>query len=309
MSTKITRGKFLAGAGAGAAALAVTGPEMFLVEASDKPIIIGTKNFTEENIAAYLYYELLTHLGLRVDDPLKHSFGSTSLIHEALIHDQIDMYPEYTGTGLVAVLGKQFKPGESPHKVFTIVKNAYKRKWNLVWLNPAAMNDPNAFGTSKAKAKKFHLKTLSDLAHHASQIRLTVLQECTQREDCLLGYDKVYHHKAWKELNTVGSSGLLYQALNSGNADVIQVFGTDAGIITYDVQVLVDDKNFFPPYQMAPVVHPKLLKKHPKVRNYLNGLAPHLTNHAFQKMNLQVDGQGKKPRAVAHAFLKKHKLI
>ncbi len=308
MSNGISRRTFIGGVGAGAAALAVVGPGALVGEAAKKPAVrIGSKGFTEENIAGYLYAELLQSAGIKVDTS---HFGNQTAqqLNTELIHNEIDLYPEYTGTGLFDILDYKTLPSHNPHKIWQIVASKYKSKWDLIWLNPAPMDDANGFAVTKKTAKKYHLKTLADLGKESSKLRIQVLQECTTRNDCLLGLDSEYHAK-FKSVTTFSTQTFLYKDIVDGSTDVIQVFTTDAQIHQYGLVVLTDNKNFFPPYQLSPVCRAQILKTYPKIKTELDKLAPHLTTHAFRKMNYAVVVGNKSAQSVARAFLKQHHLI
>ncbi|GEM_PF-4841359 len=312
MNRKISRSTFLAGVGAAAATAAVAGPEMFLVEASGGPIRIGARNFTEEQIAGWLYSEILSHHGIKVQTNV--GFGTENEIFTALKSSSLDVVPDYLGNGLVD-LNQVYRPGTSPYQVWVHVNKEFKKKhFGVVLLNPAyKFNDQNVFVTTHKFSKKHHVKTLSDLAHQAPHIRFEVLLECTQRTDCLIGFNKIYHPKKFKEFaspssGTTPNNGPFYGDLISGKFDVVQGYGvTDSAIFHYHFLPLKDDKHMFPPDQMTPFVRPSVA--HGKVKRYLNALAPYLTNANFRKMNAEVDFGGKQPQAVARAFLKHHHLI
>ena len=308
MTDKVSRRTFIGAAGVGAAAVAVAGPEMFMVEAAGKPAIrIASKGFTEVNIAGWLYALVLQHHGMKVDT--SHFAPQTAVqVNQAMIHGDIDLYAEYTGTGLFDILNYKKLPSHDPHKIWLIVNQKFRKKWNIVWLDPAPMNDSNAFAVTPKTASKYHLKTLSDLARQSHNLSIAVLAECTTRNDCLLGLQRGYHAK-FKSVSAPGGQGVLYQQIEQGAVDVIQVFSTDGQIPEFHLKVMTDNKRFFPPYQLAPVARGHILKTYPKMTNYLNQIHNYLTTKAFQKMNYEAAAQGKKEEDIARAFLKKHHLI
>lgn len=315
MNNAKTGNRILAGVVAAVAALAIAVPQMLTVQASNSPVRIAARNFTEEQIAGYLYSELLSAHGVKVQTNF--GFGTEAAIFSALKGGQEDVVPDYLGNGLVD-LNQVYTPGTSPYQVWIHVKRAFKKKWRLTLLNPAyKFNDQNVFVTTKKKSKKFHLKTLSNLAKHAHRLRFEVMLECTQRTDCLKGFEKVYHAgpKKFKQFadpsgSTSPNNPPFYDDLLNNKFDVVQGYGrTDAQIAKYHLVPLKDNKHMFPPDQMTPFVTRSIAKSHPKVKRYLNALDPYLTNKNFSNMNAKVAFGGKQPQAVAHHFLKHHHLI
>ncbi len=181
---------------------------------------------------------------------------------EALQRGDIDLYPEYTGTALINIL--HAKPGGSPEAIFHEVKTYYQQHFQLTWLDPAPMNDTQALATTHAIATQYKVRTLSDLSTAASKLRLGAIPEFTKREDGLPGLQRAYGGFRFKAVRLF-DIGLKYKALTSGNVDVVVAFGTDGQIAADNLVVLVDDKHFWPTYQVAPVVRDDTLKRHPQI--------------------------------------------
>ena len=267
-------------------------------------IRVGSKDFTEEFILGEMYAQVLENAGFKVDRKL--NLGGTPVAQQALVNNQIDVYPEYTGTGLLTVLKDPVQ--SDPTAVYNTVKDGYKKQFNLVWLDQSPMNDTQALAMTQAGAQKFGVKTFSDLAAKASQLIMVGPPEFQEREDGLPGMMKVYGKFTLKQYKAV-DPGLRYQALTSGQADVVVAFSTDGEITADHLVLLQDDKHMFPPYHVAPVIRQDTLTANPKVADLLNALAPKITDQVMSQLNYEVDGNKKEPKAVAHDFLVQQGLI
>jgi osmoprotectant transport system substrate-binding protein len=269
------------------------------------PVKIGSKNFTEELLVGEMYALLLEERGIPVQRRL--NLGDTLVNHTALTKGEIDLYPEYTGTGYQAVLG--IEDGEKdPAKVYQKAAEQYKAKWNLVWLDPAPMNDTNAIACSPQAAEEYGLRTLSDLSQAAPEIRFVGVADTEQRPDGLAGLRKLYGGFQFKSYNIL-DPGLKYKAITDGQADCAIAFSTDGQIASHKLALMVDDKGLWPPYQIAPVVRAETLQRYPHVRDALNKLAPLITTDAISDLNWRVDGDKQEYTAVARQFLQEKGLI
>jgi osmoprotectant transport system substrate-binding protein len=227
--------------------------------------------------------------------------------HEALISGQIDIYPEYTGTGYQFILGIQDR-AKDPAVVYERTAADYKSKWNLVWLDPAPMNDTNAIACTRDAVRKHNLTTLSDLAKAAPEIRFAGIPDFPQRPDGLAGLKQTYGGFEFKSL-TILDPGLKYKAIQEGQADCVIAFSTDGQIAALNLALMQDDKGLWPPYQVAPVVRSEILQRSPAIRDALNKLAPLITNDVISALNWRVDGDKQEYTAVARAFLQEKGLI
>ncbi|HZQ09253.1 MAG TPA: glycine betaine ABC transporter substrate-binding protein [Anaerolineae bacterium] len=269
-----------------------------------KPVRVGSKDFTEEFIVGNMYADLLEANGIPVERKL--DLGGTPVLQQALLSDQVDVYPEYTGTGLLTVL--KLPSNTDRQQVYNTVKEEYKKQFNLVWLDPAPMNDTQALAMKKDVAAKLGIKTISDMAAQASNLTMIGPPEFEQREDGLPGIQKAYGNFQLKQYIPV-DPGLRYQGLVNGQADVVVAFSTDGEIAAYDLLVLEDDKHLFPPYQIAPVVRQQALDANPKIAEVLNKLAPLLDDATMQRLNNEVSGKKREPADVAKEFLQQKGLI
>ena len=265
---------------------------------------VGSKNFTEELILGELYGQTLEHAGLPVSR--RFDLGTTDIAMAALVRNEIDLYPEYTGTALLNVL--HLPPDSDPRRAYATVKAEYAKRFDVVWLAPAPMNDTQALATTQAVAARYALRTLSDLASKASELRLGTVPEFLSRVDGLPGLQKRYggfHFKALRVLD----NGLKYEALLHGDVDVVVAFSTEGQLKADRLVVLADDKHVFPAYSVAPVVRAAALAAKPALAPALDRLSPLLTDAVMQDLNLQVDGPLKRePADAAHDLLARHGL-
>ncbi|MBD2001150.1 quaternary ammonium transporter [Leptolyngbya sp. FACHB-541] len=262
------------------------------------PVRVGSKDFTEEFILGEMYALVLEDSGLQVER--KFNLGGTPVAQSAIINDEIDLYPEYTGTALLTVL--KLPVNSDRQQVFDTVSSEYKEQFDLVWLDPAPMNNTQALAMTQEKAEQYGIRTISDLVGQAEQLTIVTTPEFQEREDGLPGLKRVYGEFDFKQLIPV-DAGLRYEALVRGEADVVEAFGTDGQISAYNLVVLEDDKGLFPPYQVAPVVRQAALDANPEIQDALNALAPKLTDETMRRLNNEVDGNGREPAEVAQEFL------
>jgi osmoprotectant transport system substrate-binding protein len=263
---------------------------------------IGSKNFTEALLLGELYAQLLENAGLAVRRRL--DLGGTDIAMEALRRGEIDLYPEYTGTALLVVLKAQ--PLADPAQTFAFIKREYERRFDLSWLTPAPMNNTQALATTRPLAATFGLRTLSDVARKAPQLRLGAVPEFVKRSDGLPGLQRTYGGFAFKQIRLV-DFGLKYRALLDGDVDIVVAFGTDGAIAADDLVVMIDDKHLFPQYHVAPVVRRAALAQHPQIAAVLDRVAPLLTDAVMRGLNEQIDGPRKRePADVARDFIEAH---
>ncbi len=269
-----------------------------------RSVSIGAKNFTEELVLGELYAQTLEARGFRVTR--KFDLGGTQVAMDALRRGDIDLYPEYTGTALLSVLHRP--PMRDAAALYRTVKHAYQDQYALTWLAPAPFNDTQALATTQTVSQRYGLRTLSQTAKAAPQLRLGAIPEFTTRPDGLPGLQKAYSGFRFKDIKLF-DIGLKYTALESGQVDVVVAFGTD-GQIAYDrLVLLVDDEHFWPSYQVSPVVRDETLAALPALATHLDALAPLLTDTVMRRLNAQVDREKMDPADAAHAFLREHRLV
>jgi osmoprotectant transport system substrate-binding protein len=259
-------------------------------------IKVGSKNFTESEIIAEIYALALEDAGYKVDRSFDIS-GST--IHTALVHGDIDLYPAYTGTALLSVLKRPLQT--DPQRVYATVKKAYQQKWHIEWLDYAKASDSQGLAITTAAAEKYHIKTISDLQKHASRLRFASQGEFDERADGLPGLTKTYGAFQWKS-SKIYDNALKYQVLLKGQADVTPCYTTEGQLTNKKLTLLIDDKHFWPPYNVAPVVRSSVLKAHPDIAKPLNAVSKHLTTATLTKLNARVDVNKEDAEDVAKDF-------
>lgn len=268
---------------------------------SSKPTInIGEKNFAEEEIIGDMYSLLLQKHGFGTKI---HVLGSEpALLTNAIRRGDLDIYPEYTGTGLQVLGIKRIITNATT--AYNTVKNQYAHRYQITWLQQTAFNDTNGVAVTAATAKKYKLHTLSDLAKAAKNLTFAALTGCKGRPDCLGGFQSAYGIH-FKTVNFLDAAPLRYNALKNGQADAIEVFTTDGPIRANHLVVLVDNKHaVFPADHIAPLVRNSVLRKNPEIRKFLDPLARYLTTDAMTKLNGQVILQSQDAMNVARTFLK-----
>jgi len=270
----------------------------------DKTITVASKDFTEQFILGEMYAQLLENAGFTVERKL--NLGGTPVAQQALLDGEIDVYPEYTGTGLLTVL--KLGVMSDPQAVYDAVKQGYADQFSLVWLNPSPMNNTQALAMTKTRAAELGITTFSDMVANADQLVLIGPPEFAEREDGVPRLKRVYGDFEFADFLTV-DPGLRYQALLNGEADVVVAFGTDGELAAYDLVSLIDDKGLYSPYQVAPVIRQAALDANPDVAAILNALAPLLTDATMQRLNNEVSGNGREPADVAREFLVAQGLI
>lgn len=275
--------------------------------ANKKPITVGSKDNTENNLIGEMYADIFEDMGIKVNRKL--SLGGTAPTFEALKKGDLDIYPEYTGTGLTVMLKQPVEKDQN--KVLQTLKDGFKQ-WNLEWLDPAQENATYGFATKKETADKYKLESISDLAAHSSELTLSYPQEFDVREDSLPGLQKAFKDKGgfkFKKQFQIDYS-LRYKPLTDGQSDVTVSVGTDGQIAGLGLKLLKDDIGFFPVYHVAPLIRKETLDAYPEIKDRINKLSALLSDETVQKLNWEVDGPNKKEiDAVAKSFLKDNKLI
>jgi osmoprotectant transport system substrate-binding protein len=261
-------------------------------------IVVGSKDFTEQFIIGEMYALALENAGLPVERKL--NLGGTPVAQAALESGEIDLYPEYTGTGLLTVL--KMPAISDRQEVYQKVADGYQEQFNLVWLEPSPMNNTQALAMRRERAEELGISTISDMATQASELVMIGPPEFQEREDGLPGIQAAYGNFELQEYKAV-DPGLRYQGLVDGEADVVVAFGTDGEMSAFDLVLLEDDRQLFPPYQVAPVVRQDTLDSYPAIADTLNALSPLLTDETMQRLNYEVSGNQREPAEVAREFL------
>ncbi|HSM57489.1 MAG TPA: glycine betaine ABC transporter substrate-binding protein [Candidatus Sulfomarinibacteraceae bacterium] len=268
-------------------------------------IRIGSKEFTEQYLLGNMYEMLLDDAGF---DARFTPMGGTAENHRALIEEEIDLYPEYTGTALLTQLEMEYDPSMSADEVYNTVKEAYEEQYGLTLLEPTNFNNTYCLTMTQERAQELGLQTASDLSQAAPDLVFGTTQEFIERSDGLPGLQSVYGGFNFAEV--VGlDPGLLYTGLDEGDIDVTTCFGTDGQIAAFDLVVLEDDQNFWPPYPAAPVVRQEILDEHPEIADVLNQLSSRLDGENMRQLNWEVAGNAREADEVAREFLIEQGLI
>lgn len=259
-------------------------------------VTVGSKAFTEGVILSELYALALEDAGLEVDRAFE---ISGSLIHTALVEGDIDLYPEYTGTGLISVL--KMEPQTDPEEVYALVKEEYKKQFDLVWLEKSQAADGQGLVIRTAAAKKLGIKTISDLQAHAGELRFASQGQFDERPDGLPALEAAYGAFEWAE-HEVYDEGLKYEVLKNDQADVTPAYTTEAQLTDGAFTLLEDDRRVWPPYNVAPVVRAEVLKAQPAIEEALARVNAALTTAKLTELNARVDIDHEEYEDVARDF-------
>jgi len=234
----------------------------------------------------------------------------SAAVRSALENGQIDVYWEYTGTGL-QVFNKIMDKFDTPEAAYKRIKDVDAAK-GIVWLDMSPVNNTYAFAMNADEAKKRGIVTMTDFAKAVkADKKLTFASnaEFYSRPDGLPGWQQTYGFEFDRDNVKRMDTGLVYQALKDRQVDSGVVFATDGRIPAFNFTVIKDDKNYAPPYNMTPVVRKEVLDKNPKIADALNAVAAKLNNETMAKLNASVDVDKKTPEEVAETFLKQNGLI
>ncbi|MEO8565025.1 MAG: glycine betaine ABC transporter substrate-binding protein [Betaproteobacteria bacterium] len=277
------------------------------VGAAAQTIVVGGKAFTEQQIMTAMTVELLKARGFSPDR--KAGMGSAA-VRAALENGQVDVYWEYTGTGL-GVFNKIPDKFSSAEEAYKRIKEVDGAK-GIVWLNMSPVNNTYAFAMNRDQAQKLNIVTMSDLAKAVkggAKLTFASNAEFYARPDGLPGWQTAYGFEFDRDNVKRMDTGLVYSALKDRQVDVGVVFATDGRIPAFNFVVLKDDKQYPAPYNLTPVVRKEILDKYPKIAEPLNALAAKLNDETMAKLNASVDVDKKTVEEVASGFLKSNGLI
>lgn len=269
-------------------------------------IRIGSKDATESVIIGNMLADLIeAKTDIKVERRL--ALGGTMIAFEALRSGEIDLYPEYTGTGYSTILKNKLRPGFTPEEMYNMVEKQMRRDHNIELLGSLGFNNTYVLAVTKETAEKYHLKTVTDLTRVSHNLRFGCSPEFAAREDGLLGIEKVYGMKFASINNFSGT--LMYTAIVSNNVDVITAFSTDGLLQKYDLVLLEDDKHFFPPYYMCPFLNMDTAEEYPELAAALNELGGAIDDYTMQGLNYEVVEKGRDRAEVARSFLIERGLV
>ncbi|MCH3904358.1 MAG: glycine/betaine ABC transporter substrate-binding protein [Lactobacillus sp.] len=261
-------------------------------------IVIGSKNFTESKIVMQIYADALSknHYQVRTKPNI-----SSSVVFQAAKSGQIDLYPEYTGTIAMTYLSKNLV-GKNASQIATIARKGIAKN-NLVTLNYAPANDAQGLVITNKAANKYHIKTIADLQRKAKYLRFISQGEFDKRQDGLIDLTKVYGPFKFKSHKLYDQS-LRYELLDKNQGDVTTASTTEGQLATGKYRVLVDNKRFWPAYNLVPVIRKNIIGRYPEIQKILNQIDQKLTTKELTKLNKKVDVDGQNYQKVAQDWLK-----
>ena len=274
-----------AGAGAGAA------------KSEEKSVVVGSKDFTENEIVAEIYALALEDAGFTVERKMN---IAGSVVHTSITSAEIDLYPEYTGTGLITILGMEALTDQE--EVYQTVKEAYNEQFGITWLDYAEANDGQGLFISKRVSDEYGITNISQLQANADKLRFCSQGEFDEREDGIPGLTKLYGEFNWKS-SKIYDNGLKWEVVDNDEADVATAYTTEARLTETDKFVLLeDDKHMWPPYNLAPIVRNETLEQYPEIEEVLNAVSATLDTDTVTQLNAKVDVEGEEYEDVAAEY-------
>lgn len=268
-------------------------------------IVIGSKDFSENIILGEMFAQLIeAKTNIKVERKL--NLGGTFVCFEAIKNGQIDIYPEYTGTGLTAQL-KMDVIGE-PDEAYRVVAEEFNKRFDIKWLSPLGFNNTYTLAVTDKVYQQFGVETFSDLAKISENLVFGAEHEFFDRQDGYDGLVQKYSMQFKGEPKKMNVS-LKYQAIGNGDMDVTDAFATDGAIKQYNLKVLTDDLGFFPPYYAAPIIRNATLERYPELEDILNTLANAIDDATMTELNYKVDVEGEDVAKVAKKFLNEKGLL
>ncbi len=265
---------------------------------------IASKNFTEQLILGEMMAQLIeekSDLGVE----RRFNLGGTMICHGALVAGEVDLYAEYTGTALTAILERPVVT--DPNQAYGIVKTEYSERFDVTWMRPFGFNNTYAVTVRESDAVDYGWSTISDLVPFAKQVRAGFTAEFAERPDGYPGLQDAYR-LAFGDVRDL-DPGLMYPAIARGEVDAIVAFATDGRIPAYNLRPLDDDLGYFPPYFAAPVVRADVLRAYPQLRSILNLLSGVLDDQTMQQLNFAVDEEKQAAHEVVRDFLVSNGLV
>jgi len=260
-------------------------------------IRIGSKDFTENLVVAEIYALALEAEGFKVERIFN---IAGSLIHTTITSDEIDLYPEYTGTGLLSVLKEDLVT--DPQKIYDIVSTGYKEQFQITWLEYSQANDGQGLVIRTETAEEYGIKTISDLQKSADKLRFASQGEFDQRDDGLPALVQTYGEFNWAS-SKVYDNGLKYEVLANDEADVSPAYTTEGQLVNTDQYMLLeDDKQVWPAYNLAPVVRDNVLDEYPQIAEILNKISASLDTEIVTGLNAKVDVEKQEYEDVAKEY-------
>ena len=268
-------------------------------------IVVGSKNFTEQLVLGEMFAQVI-EARAHLEVERRFYLAGTFICHQAILAGRIDLYPEYTGTALTAVLKEP--PGGGKAEVYRRVKQGYENRFGLALGPPLGFDDTFAMVIRGEDARKLNLHTMSQAAAYTPKWRAGFGYEFMERPDGYKGLVATYGLK-FAEAPRIMDLGLITRALKEHQVDLIAGNNTDGLIPALDLFVLEDDRHYFPPYEGVAIIRQELLKNHPEVGTALDALGGAISDEDMRRMNYAIDGAHKDVAIVVRDFLRERKLI
>jgi osmoprotectant transport system substrate-binding protein len=268
-------------------------------------IVVGSKNFTEQLVLGEMFSQII-EARAHLEVERRFYLAGTFICHQAILAGRIDLYPEYTGTALTAVLKEP--PGSDKQEVYRRVKQLYENRFGLTLGPPLGFDDTFAMVIRGEDARKLNLHTMSQAAAYTPKWRAGFGYEFMERPDGYKGLVATYGLR-FAEAPRIMDLGLITRALKEHQVDLIAGNNTDGLIPALDLFVLEDDRHYFPPYEGVAIIRQELLKIHPEVGTALDALAGAISDEDMRRMNYAIDGAHKDVASVVRDFLRERKLI
>lgn len=270
-------------------------------------IVIAGKMGSEPDILIHMYKDLIEEADPRAEVTLKPNFGGTTFLFKALQSNQIDIYPEFTGTVNQQIIKSKQKTGSDPKKTYQVAKRELARRYKMRYLKPMQYQNGYTLVASPQFAKEHHLTKMSQLANYNDEITAGFDPDFYQLHDGYPGLKGPYGYH-FKNVKTMEPS-IRYKAIANGRVNVVDGYTTDPQIPQYHLKMLKDDRHFFPPYQGAPLMKESFAKRNPRVVKVLNKLSGKITTEEMQQMNYDVTVKKESAAKVAHRYLVQHHLL
>ncbi|MDH5105378.1 ABC transporter permease/substrate-binding protein [Lentilactobacillus diolivorans] len=271
----------------------------------NEKVVIAGKLGAEPEILINMYRDLIHVQDPRMGVELQPNFGKTSFLFNALKSNQINIYPEFTGTVLETLTHSKTTP-RNPWQIYQLAKQQLATDNQMTYLKPMKYNNTYGIAVRTQFAKRYHLKTIGDLQSIQGKLKAGMSLEFMDRPDGLKAIKRQYH----VNFPVKGMEPeLRYRAIHEGKVNVIDCYSTDSELRQYHLTVLKDDKRVFPTYQGAPLMKTSFAKHHPGVVHALNRLADHITEKQIQQMNYEVNIKKKSPASVAHHYLNQYHML
>jgi len=271
----------------------------------DKTVVVASKPMTEQFIIAQMLIALIEQ---ETDITVEHKAGvggGTSNIHPAMVSGEIDIYPEYTGTGWMFVLEQELI--QDPQQLYLAVKEAYQEKYDIVWSGLYGFNDTFGIAMKRELAQEKGIRSYSDLAELGQELTFGAEHDFFERADGFPGISTEYGFEFKDEVGM--DIGLKYQAIQANEVDVINIFSTDGKLKEYDMVVLEDDRLYFPSYYAATLIRQETLDEYPELEAVIGMLDGQIDNDEMTYMNYLVEIEKKEPKTVAIEFLQEKRLL